>query len=157
MSTAIHVPKYGSRIEHAIVRTLIETLDAAGFVPVAVWDTGGYVYSPHTSEAAKRNANGHAPVAMTTAEVMDAVFAASRATIHFAPFVRLWDWGAYGVRIVGGNEWDCISDWHVSEKRFAVVLDAFLSTLEERPIILAPLSSTSGWNALCQQRSSTRG
>jgi hypothetical protein len=110
------------KIERAIVTALIAEANAAGFVPVSVYDGGEYVpdVAAHGDPA---DANKPEPVALTTDAVLDAVFAVDVSTIHFAPTTNLLDWGNRGVFIVLGNGEDCISDWHNSNDAFNAAVE----------------------------------
>jgi hypothetical protein len=107
---------------------------AAGFVPVCVWDTEEYIWSPLTAPAAKRNAlHARPPVPLTQQEVLYAVFGIDGGpTVHFAPTTRLQDWGAHGVMLVPGNGRDLIAD-HVDH--VGPFSDAVNRTLRELGIL----------------------
>lgn len=102
MTTEVQVRQ---ALERKIVRKVVRTLKAAGFVPVKVWDSQEYVD------------------AVTETEVLDAVFAVDDSTIHFAPATDLEDWGHRGVYIVLGNGIDCLSDWHCGDSDFDAGLE----------------------------------
>jgi hypothetical protein len=122
---APYAPAYGSPLEHAITRGIIDALGAANFVPVAVWDNEAYIHangikSPHRAPITTP------PAAMTIAEVLDAVFAVSpSATVHFAPADNLTQWGAHGIHLSQGNGRYLISDFH-PDKDFARAVLSFI-------------------------------
>lgn len=113
MTTEIHSPEYGSKIEHEIVRVLLKHAKAAGYVPVKVWDGGEYVE------------------ATTEREVLDAVFAVCTSTVHFAPEANQSTWGNLGVFLVVGNEQDLISDWHDHRHEYSAFSEAVRRTCED--------------------------
>jgi len=101
------------KLERRIVRTLIQELAAAGYLPVKVWDGGEYV------------------AVSALDETMDAVFAVDDSTIHFAPKDKPEEWGRRGVLIIGGNGEDIISDWHCGDKKFSEAVDAAANVARE--------------------------
>ena len=94
-----------TKIERAKVSAVVAECEAAGYVPVRVWDGGEYVKTTGVTGA------------------LDAVFAVDESTIHFAPRDKPNGWGGCGVLVILGNGEDCISDWHCGDEVFSAAVE----------------------------------
>lgn len=94
-ANAMHVPRYGAPLEHAIVRALVRELRAAGWIAVRV-DCDGEI-EDLTNRSTQANERA----------VLDAVFAVDVSWTVFSKHGR-----EMGVMLVGGNGEDLISDYH---------------------------------------------
>jgi hypothetical protein len=113
-------PRYGDRIEHAIVRALIEELAKAGFRPVGI----------HHSDLARGKTE---PV--TADNALRVVFEYDGpVTLHFA--AGLGQGSQPGVFLVNGNKTDIISDWHVGPQRFAEVVSRVATAAHQGRFVL---------------------
>lgn len=129
----LYVPRFGSSLEHAIVRHLLVTLRRAGFHAVCVWDSERYVR------------------ARTQEEVLNAIFEVDAdVTLHFGiGHDPEGTWGAMGVMLVQGNGLDLISDWHNAPEDFDRAVWKAVDALEEdrHAFIFAPIPGATGARA----------
>lgn len=117
-------PRYGQRIEHAIVRLLIDEVAKAGFVPVGI-----HHEDLPRGEFEKVAAN----------KIFAEVFEYDGAiTLHFAPAATPDDEAEFmGVLLVNGNGEDIISDWHVEPEAFADAVERASQAAHDGPMSIS--------------------
>ncbi len=129
-------PRYGQRIEHAIVRLLIDELAKVGFVPVGI----------HHEDLPRGECE-----LVARSKIFAEVFEYDGPiTLHFAPTSAI-DASTdavdmeqlVGVLLVNGNGQDIISDWHTRPKEFDHAVGRVASAAHEGPLTLSanPLES----------------
>lgn len=124
-----------TRIERAILKTLVQNLGAAGFKPAAVYiEDGLYIMPDAKTGKLKEYDRGTEPERITYAmterqieETLFEVYDTLSPTIHFTDKDRT-TWGL-GVMVVVGNGEDFISDWHCGER--AKAFDAIVETVAD--------------------------
>lgn len=98
--TNLYVPKYGTHLEHAIVRALVGELDKAGFKPFEV-DWGD-------AKAAT----------LDLQSVLDEVFSVDDCTVRFLPTANPAASRWLSVRLICGNGHDMLQSWSTADLGF---------------------------------------
>lgn len=116
-------PRYGKRIEHAIVRLLIDELAKAGFVAVGI----------HHEDLARGEFEK-----VAANKIFAEVFEYSGAvTLHFAPAATPDSEADFmGVLLVNGNGEDIISDWHTRPREFSYVVRRVSEAAHKAPLAI---------------------
>jgi hypothetical protein len=125
MSLDLYRPKYGSTLEHAVIRALVDYMARNGWQPTHASDG---------EEIHERDDKAALPW------VMDIVFSVDESAVRFTKSVSPNCQCSHDVVIILGNEWYCtISDWRYSEgdaDGFDALMDKFTEQLEDAPVSL---------------------